>query len=190
MDAGQLRVRHLALVAVAALVTPGCAWNVEGHDLITRLATKLLPEKKIKEIEVLLKDDFATAARWSTKMNAEFPNTEALHLQPQPGNFKGCSILHLSSQSTLCHGNHPNCLYSAMRYMFEKFASSHILNHFGLPSQKVPELPLLKAVPAYRLDQAAYLKWLMGLLADAHQPLHWGFPANAFGHELGLFFQR
>lgn len=172
---------------------PGTCWDNPTHVFIAKLAEILLPQKSKKQLRKLMEQslpDTATWAHWATKT---FPATEELHFQPQHEDWV-CSILHLDKEPSLCHGVHgsphdPHCLYSALHYFHEQFAHPELLKEFKFEAQKVPSLPnLADHVPPELLTDAGNLKWLQGLTADMHQPLHWGMKSNDYGRQIKVVY--
>lgn len=200
---------RLASLLVSAWVPLGCCWDKPTHVLIARLAETLIPPAKNRQLKKLMESDLQDAATWAEWATEKFPAIEDIHFQPQTVDFT-CSILHLDHEPTLCHGavsvvgavsgksssigagaDDPHCLYSALRYMYEHFSHPLLLEHFGMPAIKVPELPKLKShVPPELLSSSGHLRWLQGLIADMHEPLHWGMPSNDFGRNITVKYKN
>lgn len=59
-----------------------------------------------------------------------------------------------------------------------------------MPAIRVPSLPKLHAhVPPELLTPSGHLRWLEGLLADMHEPLHWGMPSNDYGRNITVRYK-
>lgn len=80
------------------------------------------------------------------------------------------------------HGAEKGSLFCALAYFFESFAHDALLKEFPEPKEPIgtpSTLPTLEKVPSSEKTTANYLRWLVILVGDLHQPLHW---LHQYGH--------
>jgi hypothetical protein len=74
------------------------------------------------------------------------------------------------------HGAEKGSLFCSLAFFFEHFAHDSLLREFPEPKEPIntpAKLPTLEKVTSMELTPAHYLRWLVGLVGDLHQPLHW-----------------
>lgn len=156
MLAAFLRVATTAAVLLVPLIAQ--AWGAAGHRLVADIAYQSLPSSTRTKVDSLLAvDPGATLPSISTWADeVRSPNTAAWHYV----NFERGSGCHFD-EGTNCPGG--QCVVGAIEHQLEILASSR---------------------PASERFKA--LKWVVHLVADAHQPLHAGFADDKGGNLLQL----
>lgn len=74
------------------------------------------------------------------------------------------------------HGAENGSLFCALAFFFNEFAHKELLVNYPKPRNPIltpTELVALKKVPFDERMPEHYLRWMIILLADLHQPLHW-----------------
>uniref|UniRef100_A0A7S4PT76 Uncharacterized protein n=1 Tax=Alexandrium monilatum TaxID=311494 RepID=A0A7S4PT76_9DINO len=179
----------------------GDAWSIEGHERIGRIAQGLLFGKHRDQIRTLMHADVIDVSGWEQAMTAKYPETDRLHWHHQDPEWTCDDRGGLGDK-----GGHVRCdgkgaesgsLFCALAYFFEHFAHDALLNEFPKPKEPIgtpASLPVLSKVPGSEQKPANFLRWLVILVGDLHQPLHWlrlhGYGADVTvrykGHERSL----
>eukprot|EP00747_Dinoflagellata_sp_TGD_P112817 gnl/TRDRNA2_/TRDRNA2_171564_c0_seq1.p1 gnl/TRDRNA2_/TRDRNA2_171564_c0~~gnl/TRDRNA2_/TRDRNA2_171564_c0_seq1.p1 ORF type:complete len:409 (+),score=89.56 gnl/TRDRNA2_/TRDRNA2_171564_c0_seq1:40-1266(+) len=82
-------------------------------------------------------------------------------------------------------------LYCALAYFFYHFAHDALLKEYSPPYRpiNVPEkLPTLEKLQSVELTPKHYLRWLVILIGDLHQPLHW-LREHDYGREVKVIYK-
>lgn len=147
-----VRIAVFTISLVAPLATH--AWGANGHRMVADLAYEALPPSTREQVRKLLEQEQgATLSSISTWADeVRSPSTAAWHYV----NFQRGGGCHFSEEQN-CPGG--QCLVGAIDRQVEVLASSR------------PAGERLKA-----------LKWVVHLVADAHQPLHAGFSDDRGGN--------
>jgi len=177
-------VRYVRLdLALASLAIRCCivrAWSQMGHERIARVAEHLLVGKSKDQVRSMMHIDLPDMVNWEETMTKKYPETGLLHWHRQDPEWKcdqrgglGDKQGHIACDE---HGASKGSLFCAMAYFFEHFAHDALLKEF--PEPKAPintptSLVALEKIPANEQTPANYLKWLVILVGDLHQPLHW-----------------
>lgn len=163
----------LVLSPCAFLAT---AWGPEGHRRILEVPDKLLKGMKKAHINVVLKGQLLEFADWEQRMTQTHPETDVLHWHHQEPEWNCSSMLgdkgHIRCDG---HGATAGSLFCGMAWFFEHFAHDAMLQDFPKPKEapNTPkELDVLKKLKGIELTPAHYLRWLIALIGDMHQPLH------------------
>uniref|UniRef100_A0A7S1L8F7 S1/P1 nuclease n=1 Tax=Alexandrium catenella TaxID=2925 RepID=A0A7S1L8F7_ALECA len=177
------------------------AWSVEGHERIGRIAQGLLFGKHRDQIRTLMHSDVIDISDWEKTMTSKFPETDRLHWHHQDPEWTCDDRGGLGDK-----GGHVRCdgagaesgsLFCALAYFFEHFAHDALLNEFPKPKEPIgtpTSLKVLDKIPSSEQKPANFLRWLVILVGDLHQPLHWlrqyGYGADVIvrykGHESTL----
>jgi len=87
---------------------------------------------------------------------------------------------------------HARLALLALAFFFEHFAHDALLKEFPAPAEPIgtPEtLPLLQNVPENMRNPANFLKWLVILVGDLHQPLHW-LHEHDYGKDIKIRYEE
>eukprot|EP00746_Dinoflagellata_sp_MGD_P075770 gnl/MRDRNA2_/MRDRNA2_30467_c0_seq1.p1 gnl/MRDRNA2_/MRDRNA2_30467_c0~~gnl/MRDRNA2_/MRDRNA2_30467_c0_seq1.p1 ORF type:complete len:383 (-),score=82.52 gnl/MRDRNA2_/MRDRNA2_30467_c0_seq1:37-1185(-) len=180
---GTRRLQRSAVVwCVVSIFRPSKAWDANGHERIARIATPLLHGKHKDQIRSMMHGDLIDLAGWEKEMTAKHPETEGLHWHRQTPEWEctGFHNAHLGDEAghVRCdeHGAQKGSLFCALGYFFDHFAHDALLKEYPEPKEPldIPQsLEALAKVPPLELGTKQYLRWLVVLIGDLHQPLHW-----------------
>lgn len=169
----------LALVGMTLHWRIAGAWSPTGHDRIARIAEHFLVGKHKDQIRTMMHSDLPDIEKYEEIMTQKYPATDALHWHRQDPEWTCGSKGGLGDRGHIrCdgHGAAHGSLFCALAYFFEHFAHDALLKEYPQPKEPIgtPEhLYALKKVPAKDQNSATFLKWLVILVGDMHQPLHW-----------------
>lgn len=177
------------------------AWAPAGHERIARIAEGLLKGKLKDQVRTMMHSDLVDFAGWELAMTGKHPETDALHWHRQDPEWSCGTIAEASAKEPANHphlqpmfsiighmgdfGGHVQCdghgaengsLFCALAYFFDHFSHDALLKDFptlkdgpiNIPDKLVPLAKLSKL----ELTSAQYLRWLVVLVGDLHQPLH------------------
>lgn len=177
------------------------AWSVDGHKHIGHIAEELLHGKRKNHIHHLLKGNLLELADWEHVMTKRNPATDVLHWHRQnpewtcSGVRKSTGVGHVGDKDghIACdgHGAEDSSLFCALAYFFEHFAHDALLRDYPAPKQPIntpKTLAALNKVPASERTPTHFLRWLVMLVGDLHQPLHWLKDHN-YGRDIKLQFR-
>ncbi len=143
------------LALLAAFPVQLFAWSGKGHAIVAELAESRLTPSTRAEVKQLLGDQsLASISDWADHVKGEFPQSYGWHFVDIPENAAGfsetrdCSRLQRNRWNTSV--DHDNCVVDRI----EMFAQ------------------ILEDRSASHEDRLTALKWVVHLVADAHQPLH------------------
>lgn len=170
------------------------AWDQVGHEHIARMAESYLTPKERLSIKSMMKGTLEEFAGWEGLMTKKHPSAAVIHWHRQSPEWS-CKDSSRPAVATLrCKegsGRGPyeddDSLFCALAYLFEHFAHDALLREYPAPREPInapKELkPLAKVYKASSNYAASYLKWLVILLGDLHQPLHW-LRDNEYGRNI------
>lgn len=158
----------VGLLLLLASQPPGAAaWDKDGHEAIGMTAMSALEVHAVAQVKHLMGGrDAVDVAAWAHKVNKKFPWTTELHFQRQPG-FE-CHKADLSR----CPDN--RCLVKALKHFYGRLTGQ------SLVTINWPE--------GMKLTDADCLKFLINLIGDLHQPLHFG-GGDDLGRNLTVTFR-
>jgi len=159
----------LAIAARVVLWSPAAlAWDKDGHEAIGMTTMSALQNGPTAQVKRLMGGkDAVDVAAWAHKVNKKYPWTVELHFQRQPG--YRCSGVDL----TQCPGN--RCLTQALKHFY-----GHLVNK---PTANIDWPSNMKLTDADRV------KYLINLMGDLHQPLHFGFDTDDMGRNVTVTFR-
>lgn len=186
----------LGLLSFASQLDTVGAWSPAGHDRIGRIAEHLLVGKHKDQIRTMMHSGLPDMADYEATMTRQYPLTSTLHWHHQAAPEWTCSQkggLGDTSGHLRCDGHGPTqgSLFCALAFFFEHFAHDALLKEFPAPAEPIgtPEtLPALQHVPEANQGPAHFLKWLVILVGDMHQPLHW-LPEHDFGKHIDIRYE-
>lgn len=190
-------------ICVASLCATACGWEVMIHQKIGKIAQTILADDQdsariTPRIKHLIKGDLLDAASYGhTHFNVKYPTTTELHMQPMRpdwsctlGTAQKLPMSQIERYRPCNNGDENHCLLGAMYFFFHKFAHHELLQYnshiFTPPKNKFPDL---KKIMHLDMDDSHVLKWLLTLLGDMHQPLHFGNLGDKYGKDLKVKHQ-
>jgi hypothetical protein len=143
----------------------------------------------------MMHTDVIDTADWEKKMLAQYPSTEPLHWHRQTPDWSCGSSGGLGDKTghLKCDGSTADkgSLFCALAYFFEHFAHDALLNEYPKvkdPVETPKNLVALDKVPSSELKTPNYLRWLISLLGDLHQPLHW-LTEHQYGKDVQVIYK-
>jgi hypothetical protein len=169
------------------------AWGVIAHERIAKIAESLLKGKRKDQIRTILHGDLIDYADWEKKMTDRHPETEVLHWHAQTPEWNCMSTLGEHEHLRCDHENSAakGSLFCALAFFFEHFTHDALLREFPEPKEPIntpKSLPPLETVTSMELTPAHYLRWLVGLIGDLHQPLHW-LAQHDYGRDITIVYK-
>eukprot|EP00913_Durusdinium_trenchii_P031683 g29669.t1 len=159
--------RTLALVL--ALCLRAHAWDKDGHEAIGMTTMSALDTSAVAQVKHLMGGkDAADVAAWAHKVNKKYPWTTELHFQRQPSTR--CE----KAQIDDCKDN--RCLMKAILYFYGRLTGKDLGVEITWPD-------------GVKLTDADCVKYLINLLGDMAQPLHFGTADTDMGRNITVLFR-
>lgn len=167
--------------AVAALLLPSQlpvarGWDKDGHEAIGMTTMSALSSGPVMQVKRLMHGrDAVDVAAWAHKVNEKYPWTKALHFQGQPSSrceHRTNTWRGAGADFSSCPDN--RCLIQAIKHFYG-----------GLVHQELAEIDW----HGLKLTDADRVKFLINLIGDLHQPLHFGPEAIDMGRNLTVAFR-
>jgi len=188
-------------ICVASLFAATGSFDVMIHQKIGRMAKQIIkddPDSFKKSLErrirhMLGNEDLDGATAYGhLHYNVRIPSTVELHLQPMRpdgsctlGTARKLPKNQMDEYRPCNNGDDNHCLLAAMHFFFYRFAHHELLDYqshiFTPPKNKIPEL---KKITHLDMEDSSVLKWLLTLVADLHQPLHFGNIGDREGKDI------
>lgn len=191
----KVHASRLALLCCVAGWRSAHGWGLDGHVRIAKVARDILKEKEQKQVKSYMHGDLVTLSGWESQMTKKFSETQSLHWHRQEPEWtcSGSTTLGDQSGHIKCdgHGAENGSLFCALAYFFEHFAHDALLNDFPAPKEPIntpTSLPALAKMTDVEHKPSHYLRWLVVLIGDLHQPLHWLREKN-YGKEVKLEYK-
>ncbi|CAJ1389576.1 unnamed protein product [Effrenium voratum] len=150
------------------LLAVAWAWDKDGHEAIGMTTMSALDTAAVSQVKHLMGGkDAADVAAWAHKVNKKYPWTTELHFQRQPSTR--CE----KAQQLDCKDN--RCLMKAILYLYGRLTGR--------------ELAQITWPDGIKLTDADCLKYLITLLGDMAQPLHFGTGDTDMGRNITVLFR-
>jgi hypothetical protein len=166
------------------------------------MAQSLLKGKHRDQVRTMLHGDVATFDDWEQKTVSSFPHTNLLHWHRQTPEWSCSAGIGLQNQLH-CDGKEAtyDSILCVVGATFRKYTHDALLRSFPKshdplwPSE--PSVNWMDVVRKYTKDshfeevfasKATELRWLVTLLGDMHQPLHW-LREHEYGKDVKISFQ-
>lgn len=124
---------------------------------------------------------------WQENVTKNHPTTEVLHWHKQLPELECIDFNNRRDIRCEAEGAE-NSLFCALVFLFNNFAHAGLMRAYPEPQDPVHiphELPALATVPKKERHHRQLLRWLVALLGDLHQPLHW-FQEYNYGRDLEI----
>jgi hypothetical protein len=162
----------LCTLVVVAQLQSVVAWDKEGHEAVGMTTMSALQPEPVAQVKRLMHGrDAVEVSAWAHKVNKKFPWTNDLHFQRQPSMTR-CKGADLS----ICPGN--KCLLQAMKHFYARLVAK---------PEKVPLVDIDWG--KQKLTDADAVKYLINLVGDLHQPLHFGGALDLEGANITVEFR-
>jgi len=154
-----------------SLISMASAWDKEGHEAIGMTAMSALDQTATAQVKHLMGGkDAADVAAWAHKVNKKYPWSTELHFQRQPSVKSGRWT---KADLSDCKDN--RCLMKAILHFYGRLTG----NNFA-------EITWPDGI---KLTDADCLKYLITLMGDMHQPLHFGTAETDVGRNISVLFR-
>lgn len=163
------------------------AWGKTGHQRINIIADSLLSDKKREKIKAMLKKDIVAISNLESKPKA----TNFLPLRFHSQNPRWTCNTEIGHKGLLVCDNKAakiDSIFCAMAYFFDEFAHKELLLEFPQPDAGPIFTP--RSIPGIvdqDVPEHVDLMWLINLLGDLHQPLHW-FEEQNYGKDVNVIY--
>eukprot|EP00927_Polykrikos_kofoidii_P030096 TRINITY_DN25954_c0_g1_i1.p1 TRINITY_DN25954_c0_g1~~TRINITY_DN25954_c0_g1_i1.p1 ORF type:complete len:394 (-),score=69.69 TRINITY_DN25954_c0_g1_i1:78-1187(-) len=152
-----------------ALFEIAFGWDKDGHEAIGMTTMSALQPEPVSQVKRLMHGkDAVEIAAWAHKVNRKYPWTSDLHFQRQPSmNCPGGADL------SICPGN--KCLVKALQHFYGRLVNKPLV-----------DIDWGKGIT---LTDADCLKYLINLIGDLHQPLHFALAPGQPGDNITVTFR-
>lgn len=161
-----MKIKKWAIIVVMAFfvpLQPVMAWGVLGHRVIGGIAEHYLTVKARAEIRKILgNESIAMAGNWADfiRSDKQYDYLGPWHYVNLPSGMSGLQVEHYLQKDTSAN------LYTRLNFLSKE----------------------LKNKKLSRSKQVMYLRLLIHLAADAHQPMHAGRQENRGGNNIKLYW--
>lgn len=184
-----------AYTALCCLLGSAGAWSSAGHRRVALIADSLLGRHR-EQVYKMIGGQLAEFSGWEADMTQAHPETDVIHWHRQTPEWSCGGPPHFGNQSggpIRCDGSGvaKESLLCAMAHFFDHFAHEALLVEYppeNFPIDAPKTLMALYSVDSIELDFQHYLRWLAGLIGDAHQPLHW-LRERGYGADVRLLYK-
>lgn len=118
----------------------------------------------------------ASITTWEENMTKNHPETDVLRWHKQLPELECVDFSNRRHIRCEADEDAENSLFCALVFLFNHFAHASLLRAYPEPQEPVHiprELPVLATIPKQERHKRHLLRWLVALLGDLHQPLHW-----------------
>eukprot|EP00933_Yihiella_yeosuensis_P078347 TRINITY_DN8970_c0_g1_i1.p1 TRINITY_DN8970_c0_g1~~TRINITY_DN8970_c0_g1_i1.p1 ORF type:complete len:420 (+),score=63.07 TRINITY_DN8970_c0_g1_i1:43-1302(+) len=164
-----LRICFLTLFLKCGVVH---SWDTEGHERIHRVAQGLLAGKHADQIRTMMHSDLIDMANWESVMTEKYPDTWKLHSHRQQVPWT-CGDK--GGFAAKCDPGQTDSIFCALSYIWDHFSHDALLTDYPEPSEKIfvpQEISVLRNIPNSEKTPAQLLRWLVILVGDIHEPMH------------------
>lgn len=150
-------------------VVSAAAWDTDGHQAIGMTAMSALSSKATAQVKRLMGGrDVVDVAGWAHRVEEKHPGTAPFHKQWQDRSWN-CAVPQQDESN--CPAN--ACLVPAIQHFYGRLTGR-------------PDLIPLKYPDGLKFTDSDAVKFLVNLIGDLHQPLHFGFASNQAGKDIML----
>eukprot|EP00397_Hematodinium_sp_SG-2012_P009622 GEMP01009713.1.p1 GENE.GEMP01009713.1~~GEMP01009713.1.p1 ORF type:complete len:342 (+),score=43.58 GEMP01009713.1:39-1064(+) len=178
------------------------SWSHAIHQKIGTVAMQIINRKPglAKKVNALFKGDLQEFVSFGhDHFNSKYHFTERLHFQPQKDwtcSLGSAAVLPHTTEDyktnyAPCNDGHENhCLLGCMYYIFGRFANQDLTAYQGMVVPPVTKLLDVKRGLPHQFTDTKIIRWLMTLVADLHEPMHFGFRSDDFGKKIKVTYQK
>lgn len=158
----------LRLWTLVAGLAVAFAWDKDGHEAIGMTTMSALDTTAVAQVKHLTGGkDAADVAAWAHKVNKKYPWTTELHFQRQPS--ERCE----KANFTNCADN--RCMVKGILYFYGRLTGKDLVE--------------LKWPDGVKLTDADCVKYLINLMGDMAQPMHFGTAETDMGRNITVLFR-
>ncbi|CAE7218653.1 ENDO2 [Symbiodinium pilosum] len=165
--------------ALAWLLSLASGFDIEAHDAVGQTCASAMDQEAIKQIKRMMGgQDASDVAGWGHQVHDTYPDTARLHFQVHDdavGGFCG------EKRASKCQDN--ICLLEAIKHFYGKVLSDE--------GRRIdyPAIDYNKVAKGIRFSDADFLKMLINLIGDLHQPMHVGYAQDDNGRSVKVKFR-
>ncbi|CAJ1357102.1 unnamed protein product [Effrenium voratum] len=165
------RLWGLALLRAAS-------FDIEAHDAIGQTCASAMDQEAIKQIKRMMGgQDASDVAGWGHQVDDTYPDMARLHFQVHDDASGFCA----ETRSAQCEDN--ICLLEAIKHFYGK-----VLSDEGRRIE-YPAIDYNMVAKGIKFSDADFLKMLINLVGDLHQPLHVGYAGDNSGRKVLVKFR-
>uniref|UniRef100_A0A7S1PLT7 Aspergillus nuclease S(1) n=1 Tax=Alexandrium catenella TaxID=2925 RepID=A0A7S1PLT7_ALECA len=161
---------------LAAWLHVAAAWDKDGHEAIGMTTMSALEIASVTQVKRLMHGrDAVDVAAWAHKVNKKYPWTVELHYQRQPAGRCGSKDEEKKpADLTSCPDN--RCLVKGLKHFYGRLVGKPLVE-INWPA-------------GMKLTDADAVKFLINLMGDLHQPLHFGRDTDNLGRNITVLFRN
>ena len=164
----------MARFAAVFLAWHASAWSTPGHERINRVAENLLVGSQRDRIRHMMHSDPVDMSNWEKVTTVQNPDSVVLHWHHQDPEWTCAKQLgdhgHIKCND---HSAEQGSLFCGLAYFFQEFSSKALLEQYPDLEEPVNAPHNLAVLQGKELSDSEDLRWLVTLIGDLHQPLHW-----------------
>lgn len=154
------------------------AFDLEAHDAIGQTAASAMDQEAIRQIKRMMGgQDASDVAGWGHQVDDTYPDMARLHFQVHDDAPGFCG----ETRTAKCEDN--ICLLQSIKHFYGK-----VLSDEGR-RMDFPEIDYSKVAKGIKFSDADFLKMLINLVGDLHQPLHVGYANDNSGRKILVKFR-
>eukprot|EP00933_Yihiella_yeosuensis_P039196 TRINITY_DN3314_c0_g1_i1.p1 TRINITY_DN3314_c0_g1~~TRINITY_DN3314_c0_g1_i1.p1 ORF type:complete len:394 (+),score=61.25 TRINITY_DN3314_c0_g1_i1:295-1476(+) len=179
----------LSLLGLSNLAGHVRAWSRHGHQRIVEVIEKVIDGRSMREaLRLSGAKHFSEFSDLEEAMQFKSPVISVLHWHTQQPALS-CEGLRTDGFQVRCDSSqNSGSLFCALTYLIDSLGHHELLKEYEKPTVTADALEKLPALTGYAHEhsqEATYLRLLIALLGDLHQPLHW-FEWQDYGREIQL----
>ncbi|CAK9020241.1 unnamed protein product [Durusdinium trenchii] len=154
------------------------AFDIEAHDAIGQTAASAMDQEAIKQIKRMMGgQDASDVAGWGHQVDDTYPDMARLHFQVHDDASGFCG----DTRTAKCEDN--ICLLQSIKHFYGKVLSDE--------GRRIdfPQIDYAKVAKGIKFSDADFLKMLINLVGDLHQPLHVGYANDNSGRKVLVKFR-
>lgn len=153
-------------------------FDIEAHDAVGQTCASAMDQEAIKQIKRMMGgQDASDVAGWGHQVHDTYPDTARLHFQVHEDSDGFCG----ERRSAKCQDN--ICLLEAIKHFYGK-----VLSDEGRRIE-YPVIDYNKVAKGIKFSDADFLKMLINLIGDLHQPMHVGYAQDDNGRKVQVKFR-
>jgi len=164
---------HVLLCTVS--LSSVLAWDKDGHEAVGMTAMSALDTTAVSQVKRLMHGkDAVDVSAWAHKVNKKYPWTSEFHFQRQPsGRCFDKELMRKPPSISDCPDN--RCLISGLKHFYGRLVNKQSVD-IQWPSDM-------------RLTDADAVKFLINLMGDLHQPMHFASARDDAGRNITVLFR-
>ncbi|CDJ50333.1 hypothetical protein, conserved [Eimeria brunetti] len=169
------------------------AFEAPAHEAISMTALSGLTMQANQALRRLLNGkDVADVSGWAHRVTEKYPLTAPLHFQRQPSCPPSLTAANAKIERSYCSSStaaQDGCLMEALTYFFYRLTAPE--KNKEVRDDENPVIRTDKFVFPHGINttDADAVKYVINLIGDLHEPLHWGSSADDFGKNIFIEYE-